>query len=91
MAILMRATVPGMTKETYHHMAEKLLPQLRTQKGFIAHCGYAVAGGWEVTELWETQEAHDTWQKTTIMPAMQAGGVTQPIMTIFPAEKIVTK
>jgi hypothetical protein len=91
MAILMRATIPGMTKEIYHHMAEKLLPQLRTQKGFIAHCGYSIAGGWEVSEIWESPEAHEIWQKTTIIPAMQAGGIIPPIITIIPAEKIVTK
>jgi heme-degrading monooxygenase HmoA len=69
MPIVIRAKVPGMTQETYDRMSVQLLEQIKTKKGFIAHAGCPVPGGWEVVEFWESQEDFDAWIKGTVMPA----------------------
>jgi hypothetical protein len=56
MAVLVTADVPGQTKEGYDGMMATLGPVLQRAKGFIAHGAGAVGAGWQVFEVWESQE-----------------------------------
>ena len=91
MPIVMRAQVPGMTQALYESMVAALTPALKAAPGFIVHAGAPIAGGWEVTEVWESQEAHGAFMKDHVMPAAMAAGMAPPIITITPAHTVVTK
>lgn len=66
--------------------------QLKATPGFIAHASGPIAGGYQVTEIWESQEASERWVREVIMPIMQQIGVTQPPPTpqYLPAENVIT-
>jgi hypothetical protein len=79
-----------MTQEQYVGMATGLFPLLKKSPGFIAHAGGPIPGGWQVTEIWESQEQHDAWMKGTVMPAMRAGGGATPNVLIQQVHTVVT-
>jgi hypothetical protein len=68
MAFMITYDVPGMSKEQYDEMAVHLLPTLRTTSGFVAHASGPLEVGWQVTEIWDSQEARDQWFDENIRP-----------------------
>jgi biotin transporter BioY len=60
MAVLMTSEMPGVSQAGYDHLAQALLPVLRSTDGFIAHAAGPVDGGFRVTELWESAAAHES-------------------------------
>jgi hypothetical protein len=55
MPVLMTAQLPGGTKEMIDGMFAQLAGPQRTAQGFILHANGPVAGGWRVTEVWDSQ------------------------------------
>lgn len=78
MSVLMRAEVPGMTVEQFEVFFAPLIDQIKVFPGFIDHASGPVPGGYQVNEVWESQEAHERWVREVIMPAMQRAGMTEP-------------
>jgi len=72
MPVLMTSEMPGPTQEGYDHLAEALLPILQPTDGFIAHAAGPVDGGYRVTELWESEDAHEAWFTAPVAPTMPA-------------------
>lgn len=87
MPIMICAQVPGMTTGVYEEMSKTLLETIRTYKGFIAHCGMPIPGGFQVVEFWESQELFDAWIKNVIAPQSKAAGLPMPILTVTPATR----
>jgi len=81
MAILSRTELPGVTAAQIGPLIALLADQIRSFPGFIAHASGAIPGGYEVTEVWETQEAQERWVRENLMPilmpSLQAMGVEQ--------------
>lgn len=74
MAVLMQASVPGMDDGLAAGIGTaEFLEQLR---GFSGYGGFfsqgPVDGGWMVTEVWESAEAHEKWVEEVIAPSMPA-------------------
>ena len=61
MPVLMTAQLPGGTKEMIDGMTAKLSEAQRTAQGFILHANGPVAGGWRVTEAWDSQSDFEEW------------------------------
>ncbi len=78
MAVLMRAEVPGITSEQFEDIFAPLIDQLKAFSGFTVHASGPVPGGYLVTEVWESQEAHERWVREVILPTMQRAGLTEP-------------
>jgi len=74
----MRAELPGVTPEQFEVVFAPVIDQLKAFPGFIANASGPVPGGYQVTEVWESQEAHERWVQEVIMPTMQRAGLTQP-------------
>ena len=85
---MIQAVVPGMTREQYNRMSERMLVEIKRQRGFLAHAGMPVPGGFQVVEFWESQETFDAWIKNAVMPAATAAGIAPPILTVIPAERV---
>ena len=58
--------------------------------GFIAHAAGPIDGGYQVTELWESEAAHSAWVASHVLPAMPPGAIP-PIVTTRPITKIATR
>ena len=79
MAIMMHEEVPGMTGNQFDEIFGPLVDRLKTFPGFISNVSGPIPGGYQVTELWETQEAHERWLREVIIPAMQEAGISLPL------------
>jgi heme-degrading monooxygenase HmoA len=85
MTIMMTSDMPGTTQGDYEQLAAALLPVLQATDGFIAHAAGPIDGGYQVTELWESEAAHSAWVASHVLPAMP------PIVTTRPITKIATR
>ncbi len=89
MPVLMTSDLPGVTDEGYRHLADALVGVLRTSEGFIAHAAGPVDGGYRVTELWESQAAHEAWFTRHVLAAMPPGAPA-PSVEYRPVSAVVT-
>jgi len=90
MTVLMTSEMPGTTREQYDGLAAALLPTLQATSGFISHAAGPVEGGYRVTELWESEQAHQAWFSAHVAPAMPAGA-TPPRITIQQITTVATR
>ena len=75
MAIQAYTQVPGMSSEMYDGMFAQASPALLAAPGFIAHIATPMEGGMAVTELWESQEAMETFLNAHVYPMAEAAGM----------------
>lgn len=75
MAVLMRTELPSMTVEQFNATFAPLLDQLKSFPGFIMNANGPTADGFRVTEVWESQEAHERWVREVIAPAARGVGI----------------
>ena len=84
MAILSRSELPGVAAEQIAPLINSLRDQMQSFPGFIAHASGAVAGSYQVIEVWESQEAQDRWIREvltpTLTPVLRDMGLQQPPM-----------
>jgi heme-degrading monooxygenase HmoA len=73
MAVLMTARIPGGTKEMMDQL-QPLLEPMRTTKGFRVHTNGAVSDGWQVTEVWDSEEDFQAWFEGNVKPNFPADG-----------------
>ena len=93
MAIMMHEEVPGMTGNQFDAIFGPLVDQLMAYPGFITNVSGPIPGGYQVTELWESQEAHERWLREVIIPAMQSAGVNLPLPSTryFTLDHLITR
>jgi hypothetical protein len=89
MPVLVTADQQGMTKEIYDGMASALLPLLVKRAGFVAHATRPIEGGWQLMEIWESEEQHEAWANDVVLPNLPAG-MDPPEMTTQPLYNVVT-
>ena len=90
MTIMITSDMPGTTQGDYEQLAAALLPRLQTTDGFIAHAAGPTDGGFQVTELWESEAAHRAWFAGHVAPAMPPGA-KPPTIATRPITKITTR
>ena len=73
MAVLVIAEVKGQTEQGYEGMRGLLNDALRESPGFILHTAHAIEDGWRIVEVWETQEASDSFYAKNIVPNLPPG------------------
>jgi hypothetical protein len=88
MAIAMLFEVPGLTPEQYDAVAREVsLPA----PGQIFHLAGPMEGGWRVLEVWESQEAADTFYRERLGQALQKNaGITDVQPKVFQVHNIVS-
>jgi len=78
MAVMMRSELQGVTAEQIRPFIARMNEQMKSFPGFIGQAAGPIPGGYQVTEVWETQEAHERWLREVIGPAAaQQLGITQ--------------
>jgi quinol monooxygenase YgiN len=73
MAVLMTAQLPGGRKELIDGMFAQLAEPQRNAQGFVLHANGPVAGGWRVTEVWDSQSDFEAWFESYVKPAFSRG------------------
>ena len=93
MAVLMRSETKGVSAEQIVPFITQIHEQMKAFPGFIAQAFGPTPGGYEVTEVWETQEAHERWVREVVAPmAAQQLGMTQaPSSQYEPLDGFVTR
>lgn len=93
MAILMRAELQGVAVDQIRSLMAPLKEQIKSFPGFIAQASGPVPGGYQVTEVWETQEAHERWVREVVGPmaAQQLGGTEVPPTQYLPLDDFITR
>lgn len=92
MSVLMRTEVAGLAPEQFEVLFVPLLDQLKVFPGFIAHASGPTPGSYQVTETWESQEAHERWVREVIAPTMQRAGITEPpSIQYLPLDRFFTR
>lgn len=66
---------------------------MRACPGFIFQASGPISGGYQVTEVWETQEAHERWLREVIMlQAAQVHGRTNASTTQYlPLDRFIIR
>ncbi len=73
MTVLMISDLPGAGEAEYRGLVDALGAQLVASAGFISHAAGPTESGYRVVELWASQEAHDAWFNTHVVPALPPG------------------
>lgn len=89
MPIMITSDLAGATQDDYEHLAAALLPVLKAAGGFIAHAAGPIDGGYQVSELWESEGAHRAWFEAHVIPSLPAGA-PRPTVAIRPITSVVT-
>jgi hypothetical protein len=93
MAVLMRTELQGVTPEQIRPLITQVSAQLKSFPGFIAQAAGPIPGGFQVSEVWETEEAHERWLREVVGPlAAQMLGLTEiPPYQYLPLDAYVTR
>jgi len=76
MAVAFLVDASGTTQERYDQVIETLQRAGIKAQGRIFHvAGPMEGGGWRVVEVWESQEAVNTFFQEVLGPALQAAGI----------------
>ncbi|MFK0043887.1 hypothetical protein ACIQU4_07235 [Streptomyces sp. NPDC090741] len=73
MAILMHATVPGITADQYDALHKELLAIPGIFDGCLSHVCVASAEGLDIYDLWETEQHMNVFSEK-LMPVVEAQG-----------------
>jgi hypothetical protein len=89
----MRSELQGVTPEQIRPLMAQVNERLRSFPGFIAQASGPTSGGYQVTEVWETEEAHERWTREVVGPvAAQQLGLTQiPPWQYLPLDGFITR
>lgn len=81
MTVLITSEFHEANQEIYESMIAALATPLRSSPGFISHAAGPIDGGWQVTELWESEAQHAAWIAQHVAPAMPPG-LAPPATTV---------
>lgn len=89
MAIAFLLEIPGGTKEQYDQITQGIgLTGSQLAPGQLVHFAGPVEGGWQVVNVWESQEAAEKWMNEKINPAREKAGSPEPVVKVFPVHRL---
>jgi mannose-6-phosphate isomerase-like protein (cupin superfamily) len=77
-AIAVTNDLPGMTAEQYDGFMSHIQGQLAAAPGLLAHTAGPRAGGWQVFELWQSEQDFTNFVQQVMVPLAAAAGMTLP-------------
>ena len=84
MAVGFIINFPGGTQEQYDAIQEQMNLGGRMAPGGISHAAGPTDEGWRVVDVWESQEAFDTFLHEKLYQAMQNVGMSRPQVESWP-------
>jgi len=83
MAIAVIIEMQG-TPEDYQRVGQELGEQGEPAAGMLTHIGMQAETGVRLVEVWESQEAYDTFVRDRLRPTLQRLGVPTPPSQVYP-------
>src|SRR5690242_5859547 len=91
MATIMTMEWPGITQDQYTRVLDNLGMDSNPPKGGILHVAGFVGGSLHVTDVWESQQHFEQFQRERLNTAVQKAGITtQPKVQFYPAYNVYT-
>jgi hypothetical protein len=89
MTVIMQLTMPeGMTLELLDEVSRQMGVETDPPAGLVVHTHFEEGGQVRVVDLWDSQEAYQSFAETTLMPAMQKVAAEQGLdMTQAPQQE----
>jgi hypothetical protein len=82
---------PGLTPDQYSQIMRALEFDTKPPAGGIFHVAGFMGGTLRITDIWESQQAFEKFQKERLAPVLQKVGITsQPKVQFFPVHNIYT-
>lgn len=79
----------GMTQDQYNQVMRALDLDKKPPAGAIFHVAGFTAGTLRVLDIWDSQQAFETFQKDRLASALQKAGITsQPKVQFYPVHNI---
>ena len=91
MAIGFMFDMPGITQQQYDAIMRELRldqPNAEWPQGIICHVAGPIEGGWRVVDVWQSQEAAETFFRGRLAPAAQRAGIAPPQPSVFPVHNL---
>ncbi|MBX3084953.1 MAG: hypothetical protein KF716_25180 [Anaerolineae bacterium] len=89
MAILALFTGEGITRQMYDALRQKVDWEHQHPNGSIVHiASFDEAGTPHVADVWSSPETLNEFVGTRLMPAMQALGIPQPDVVVYPVHNL---
>ena len=84
MAVGMLMMLPGVTKEQYQQLTEKMfgsypMDSSKAPEGLVVHSAGPDETGWYVYDIWESKEAFQRFAQEQMRPAVEAAGFGQQL------------
>lgn len=89
MAIALLLEFPGAGQQLYDQIVQELKLGGRLAKGGIFHVSGPMDGGMRIVDVWESQEAFDTFQRDRLGPIAQKLGLAVPKVTVWPVHNML--
>jgi hypothetical protein len=89
MALTVLYQIPGLTQDQYDQIIETLQAGGITAQGRIYHVAGPMEGGWQVLDVFESQEAFERFIGGGLGPVMQRLGIAPPPMTFSPVHNML--
>src|SRR5436305_1980801 len=86
MALAVLLEFPGATQEQFTQVAEKV--GSNSPPGLLYHVEGPIEGGWRVDDVWESQEAVETFFQATLGQVLQEAGIATPVPHFQPARSL---
>lgn len=84
MAVAQVIEIPGGTKEQYEAVIREIgVTGDDLAPGQLVHFAGPMDGGWRVVNVWESQEAAETFTREKVVPARQKVGMPNPPLGPF--------
>lgn len=89
MAVAYLVETPGGTKEQYEQVTQELgTTGSQLAPGTLVHFAGPVEGGWQVVNVFESQEIAEKFMKEKVNPARQKAGMSEPVVKMFPVHRL---
>jgi hypothetical protein len=75
MAVGIRIKLPGVTKEDFNAVQDKVNPDRSAPPGLLFHANGPIDGGWGIIDFWESRAEFDAFMESNVQPGMAAAGV----------------
>jgi hypothetical protein len=94
MAVGIRVKLPGVTKEEFAALQDKVNPDRSAPPGLLFHANGPIDDGWGIIDFWESRAEFDAFLESNVEPGMAAAGVQMqgpPEIKEFPVHETIER
>ena len=89
MAVTVLYQIPGLTQEKYNRIIEEFQAGGINTPGRVFHVAGPMEGGWQVVDVFESQQAFEQFIGGGLAPVMQKLEIAPPPLKISPVSNMI--